>query len=702
MFNKVPFIEQMSQTECGLACIASISSFYNKHVSLSELRDIAGNSRDGNSLYDLYKLAQYLQFDTHCYQTDISSLKSFKKPILLHWQGAHFVVLEKIKREIYYIVDPSSGRIKMSKKEMEENFTGYIMTMVPDYNFEYRKEKSLWSSYIRILAKYPYNLIILFIFTLMLQSFVLITPMITQYIVDNINNQKSILKITFITLVIVFFYFIFNIIKNEFSISLLKKVDYNLSSNFFKKLLTLPYTFFSSRQSGDLLYRFSNLRAIRTVLSDNVMKLILDIILILVIYGYMLWKSIAMSLLLMVFIIIIYFFILILRPTIHEANRRELSQDTKLFSYQNEVTQGILDVKINGQEKETFNHWKKLYYTFIKSFIHKERIVGVMESTTSSFTFFLPVFILLFGVININDNKMTLGEVISFQTLSSYFVSTSTSIIYSIESFFQLKVYLRRIKDVTSEVSEKNLDNKGSFINISGNIVLEQVSFKYSKFSSSVLNNINMVIKKGEKIGIVGESGAGKSTLAKIIMGLYIPSSGNVKYDSVNLNDLNKPHLRNQIGVVTQEPFLFNDSISENIKFNNDSISTEQIIEACKIAQIHEDIMNMPMGYQTILSENGSNLSGGQKQRLSIARALVKKPPVIILDEATNSLDTIKEKAIEDYLFSINCTRIIIAHRLSSVINSDRIFLIDNGEIVGEGTHQQLKKDNEKYKKLFQ
>ena len=352
-----------------------------------------------------------------------------------------------------------------------------------------------------------------------------------------------------------------------------------------------------------------------------------------------------------------------------------------------------------GHEKHSIKYWNKLYFKFIQSFIHKERVVGTMESITSSFTFFIPVFILIFGIMSINNGNLTLGEVVSFQTLSSYFVSTSTSIVYSIEAFFQMKVYLRRVKDVTDEKPEKNLET-GKSITIDGEIKLENVSFKYSSFSPYILKNINMNVKKGQKVGIVGESGAGKTTLAKIIMGLYIPSDGTLQYNGIDLNQLNKPNLRNQIGVVTQNPYLFSDTIFENVKFNN-PVSESQIIEACKIAQIHDDIINMPMGYNTILSENGSNLSGGQKQRLSIARAIVKKPSVIVFDEATNSLDTVKEKIIEDYLYSLNCTRIIIAHRLSSIINSDNIFVLDNGMIIGEGKHDYLINNNNKYRTLF-
>lgn len=699
MLKKVPFIEQMNQTECGLACIAMISSFYKKDVPLSELREIAGNSRDGNTLYDLYKLAKYLQFDTKCFRTESNNLKLFKFPLLLHWEGSHFVVLESVKKDYFYIIDPDNGRKKLTQKDLDKFFTGYIMTLYPNSNFQKRKEQNLWGSYIKLLFNFRYSLFSLFLFTLLLQSFVLITPIITQHIIDGIGNYNNMIVIFSITLISMLFYFIFNIIKNEISIILLRKIDFTLSSDFFKKLVKLPYSFFSSRQSGDLLYRFSNLRAIRTVLSDNIMKFLLDMMLTLVIFGYMLYKSLAMSLILLGFICIIYSFILILRPWIHEANRQELNQDTKLFSYQNEITQGILDIKIAGHEKNSITHWSKLYFNFIKSFKHKERVVGIMESITSSFTFFIPIFILLFGVIAINKNSLTLGEVIAFQTLSSYFVSTSTSIIYSIEAFFQMKVYLRRVKDITDESTEQNLES-GKCITLDGEIKLENVSFKYSRFSEPILKNINMHIKKGKKIGIVGESGAGKSTLANIIMGLYTPSQGILKYNDIDLNNLNKSNLRNQIGVVTQDPFLFSDSIFENIKFNN-KVSQSQIVEACKIAQIHEDIMKMPMGYNTILSENGGNLSGGQKQRLSIARAIAKKPSIIIFDEATNSLDTIKEKAIEEYLSSIKCTRIIIAHRLSSIINSDRIFILDKGSVIGEGSHDFLIRNNSKYKELF-
>ena len=701
--KRTPFIEQMNQSECGIACVAMISAYYNKNVSLPALREYMINSRDGNSLYDINKALKSLSFEVQAFTSDIKSLSQLHLPAIIYWGDNHFVILDKIKNNKYYIVDPSEGRRKLNFNEFEEKYSGYVLQSTPSKDFSTKKEDKLWRPYIKIFLKEKKLIATLILFSLFLQSFVIVVPIVTQFMLDEVLIKNNIGYSNYFLIAIVFFvfnYFLFNLIQNEISLRLFKNLDFNLSHSYFKHLLKVDYSYFETRTTGDLLYRFSNLRHIRSMLSNQLIDLFLNIILLAIIITYMLIKSFYMSGIILILVSILYLFILILRPFVHEANRKELAKDTDLYSHQTETLSGILDIKISGSEGYIIQKWYSKYKKFVKAYIYKERVLGFLNSFTTAFTFFMPLLIIWVGIHQIANNMMSIGELMAFQSLAIYFISTSKNSLMSLDTFFQLKVYLRRIKDVMDTPVERN-NSQGDIIDIKGNIRLDKVNFSYSKISENILKDITFNINSGEKIAIVGASGSGKSTLAKILTGLYQPSEGEIYFENKELSSLNKTKLRKQIGSVPQEPYLFNESIKKNLTNNNSLISMEKIVEACKVVHIHDEIMDMPMGYETILSEMGQNLSGGQKQRLAIARAIISEPNILLLDEATNSLDSIKEREIEQYLSNLNITRIVIAHRLSTIRNSDKIIVIENGKVSGEGTHDYLLKTNEYYFNLY-
>ena len=701
--KRTPFIEQMNQSECGIACVAMISAYYNKNVSLPELREYMINSRDGNSLYDINKALKLLSFEVQAFTSDSKSLSQLHLPAIIYWGNNHFVILDKIKNNKYYIVDPSEGRRKLDINEFEEKYSGYVLQSKPNKDFSTRKEDKLWSPYIKIFLKEKKLIALLIFFSLFLQSFVIVVPVVTQFMLDEVLMKGQIDYSNYFLvaiMVFVFNYFLFNLFQNEISLRLFKNLDFNLSHSYFNHLLKVDYSYFETRTTGDLLYRFSNLRNIRSMLSNQLIDLFLNIILLSIIITYMLIKSLYMSGIILILVTILYVFILILRPFVHEANRNELAKDTDLYSHQTETLSGILDIKISGSEGYIIQKWYSRYQKFVKAYIRKERILGLLNSFTTAFTFFMPLLIIWIGIHQISNNMMSIGELMAFQSLAIYFINTSKNSIMSLDTFFQLKVYLRRIKDVMDTPVEKN-NSRGDIIDIKGNIRLEGVNFSYSKISENILKDITFNINAGEKIAIIGASGSGKSTLAKILTGLYQPSEGKIYFENKDLNSLNKTKLRKQIGSVPQEPYLFNESIKKNLTNNNSSISMEKVVEACRVVQIHDEIMNMPMGYETILSEMGQNLSGGQRQRLAIARAIIVEPNILLLDEATNSLDSIKERKIEQFLSNLNTTRIVIAHRLSTIRNSDKIIVIENGKVSGQGTHNYLLRTNEYYFNLY-
>lgn len=695
----------MSQTECGLACIAMISGYYKRHISLFEIRDRVGNGRDGNTLYDLYKVSQDLGFESKCYKLEFENLKLLNLPAILYWDSKHFVVLEKFSEKYCIILDPSHGRKKLSTEEFHEHFSGYVLSLTPGSSFVEQKEKSLWRPYLKTLFLRPKTLGIMLLLNIILQAFVLITPTFTQKIIDNmlINNKSDLLHIFLQGIIITFvLYFIFNLLRNEVSLRLFKYLDFEMSWEYFSHLLKIPYSFFQVRQSGDILYRFSNLRSIRQILSNQIIKSLLDFILLVVIFFYMLVKSFYLATYLIGFTALLYIFILMFRPLMHEVNRDELTKDTKLYSYQTESVLGILNIKISGAERNASRRWRGLYNDFANAFVKKERLFGFINSFSGALTYFIPLAVIWIGTPQVFKGELSIGELVAFQSISTFFISTSNSLIFQIETFYQLKVYLRRIRDVVDTPSEYDEDADYKKKDIEGNIVFDNVSFAYTKFSNRVVKNINLSIKAGEKVAIVGPSGSGKSTLANLLVGLHLPTEGEIYFDGTSLNKLDKSYIRNQMGIVNQNPFLFNQSIYENIKSQNDHLEEKDVIRAASIAQIHDEIMSIPMKYETVVAEQGQNFSGGQKQRIAIARALASSPKILVLDEATNALDSINEEKIDRFLTEMKCTRIVIAHRLSTIKNADKIIVLYDGEILAEGNHQELMKTSPYYHSMFE
>lgn len=702
--KRVPFIEQMSQTECGIACIAMVSAYYKKYIPIFELRDRIGNGRDGNTLYDLYKVSQNLGFNSKCYKIAYDQLERVTLPLILFWDTNHFIVLEKISKKGYVILDPAQGRQKMSPDQFSRHYSGYALSLVPGEDFVFQKEKSLWKPYLRMLGQKPKMIATMLLINIILQVFVLITPIFTQKIIDNmlLNNQTDLLSLFLQGILITFVsYFIFNLLRNEVSIRMFKFLDYEMSREYFSHLLKVPYSFFQVRQSGDLLYRFSNLRSIRQILSNQIMKSVLDFFLLLVIFVYMIYQSLYLAIFLIGFTIILYIFILAFRSLMHEINRDQLTKDTKLYSYQTESIMGMQDIKISGAEKTISSKWDNLYSDFAGAFVKKERIFGFITSFSGGLTYFMPLAVIWIGAPKVFDNSLTLGQLIAFQSIATFFISTANSLIFQIDTFYQLKVYLRRIRDVVDTPTEYDESLSYRKKELRGNIQLKNVSFSYTKHSETVIKNITLNINQGEKVAIIGASGSGKSTLANLLVGLHSPTEGEIYYDGISFKELDKPFIRNQMGIVNQEPFLFNQSIYENIKAHNDGLTENDVIHAASIAQIHDEIMSIPMKYETIVSEQGQNFSGGQKQRIAIARALAPKPKILVLDEATNALDSINEQKIDNILTNMNCTRIIIAHRLSTIQNADKIIVLQNGKVVAEGLHKDLIIDNHYYQSLF-
>jgi len=702
--KQVPFLEQMQQTECGLCCVGMILRYYNSHETLNDLREYMETGRDGLKLNQLKYLLTEINMESKVYQTPVEGLNEIKLPAIIFWNNDHFVVLEKIEKNKIVVVDPAFGRKRITTKELEEHFSGYVITAEPKENFvPQKKKKNMWMSYMKDLKHQKWLYAKIFVLSLCSYMMSLCIPIMVQYMTDEIalkNNGNLLIGAAIGLGVFVLLFSGLMFIRGRSRIKLQINLDKTIMGSTFFHLLRVPYKFFNVRSYGDLLFRLNSLRVVRDILSEHLIKGVIDFGALIFILGYMSTKSLLLTGIAVMVLFIMGVFIYFSRSYIVEANQYEIVENSKLQSIQVEALYSILGVKIAGLEKRMYDQWNMKYEDVLDRYRQKENIVNIYSTFMRFIQTLSPLLMLVIGIQQYFQGNVSLGEVFAFYALSNTLFGLSVSIYQTWNQFLVASSYLERVRDITEAKIEENPSNPAEK-KISGDIKLDNVSFAYTKNSNEVVKNVDMHIKQGQKVAIVGPSGSGKSTMSKIILGLYMPTDGTVKYDDIELDQFNKQELRRQMGVVPQDIHLFNKSIYENIRMNNENIDMDMVKKAAKIAQIADEIESMPMGYHTYAAEMGANLSGGQRQRIALARAIVNDPKLIILDEATSSLDSINEALVSKYFESIGCTRIVIAHRLSTVIDSDVIYVMDDGQIVEQGTHSELLGMKGKYYALY-
>ena len=342
----------------------------------------------------------------------------------------------------------------------------------------------------------------------------------------------------------------------------------------------------------------------------------------------------------------------------------------------------------------------KAFDKYYEKSLYTEKIKNYIQSINAFLQFISPAILLIIGIYLANKSVISIGSIVAIYSLGNTFFGLSSSVLNLWTSFINSSVIFDRLVDIM-KCDEESDEFDASETTLNGDIKLENVGFRYTKDSAQILDSINLTIKSGMKVAIVGKSGSGKSTLAKLLVGLYEPTNGNIYFDNVELKKWKKKVLRQQVGMVPQDITLFNNSIYDNIVMNRNNIGFEHVKKACELAQIRDEIEEMPMQYYTEISELGLNLSGGQRQRIALARAIVGKPKILLLDEATSSLDNINERKVSDEIKKMGATQIIIAHRLSTIMDADLIVVLEDGKIVEQGKHNDLIKNNGQYKELY-
>lgn len=702
--RKVPFIEQLQLTECGLCCICMILRFYKSYETLQELRTHLDLGRDGSTLKQLNSLMKQLNFTTKIYRSSVAGLSQIKLPAILFWNENHFVVLEKINKKFAYIIDPACGRVKIEISEFSDAYSGYALTGSPKEDFVPRKKKkSIWFYFLPIIFQKKLLFMKIGLFSLISYFLTIGMPIFIQNLIDNVMLKKDFnyFKNSFIFLgIFSLIYLIFNFMKNSNLIKLRVIIDKSITSTVVEHLLKVPYKFFDMRNKADLLFSVNSCYVIRETFATQMINGLIDCGAVIFIIYYMYHQSILLTGVATILFIINLIIVSITQPLMLEHSRYLITEQNKVQSIQVETLFSMLGIKMSATEKDIYDNWNKKYEHYLNKYENKEKISNYIQTLMSFVQMISPLIILCVGIYLSIMSLITVGQVIAFYSLSTTFFSLSYSVLNIWLSFINSTLYLERLGDiVTTEV--ENQSKELIKADIKGSIRLNNVSFSYSKNSKQIIRKVNLNIKTGEKVAIVGKSGAGKSTLAKLLVGLYTPTEGDIFFDDIHIDKLDKKYIRKQMGIVPQDVSLFNKDIYANIVMDREDISLEKVKKSCQIAQIADDIENMPMGYNTIISEMGMNLSGGQRQRIVLSRAILSEPKVLLFDEATSSLDYINEKQVSDYFTSMGCTRIIIAHRLSTIIDSDNIIVLDEGEIVEQGSHEELMKNNGVYSMLY-
>ncbi|OPZ22379.1 MAG: Lactococcin-G-processing and transport ATP-binding protein LagD [Firmicutes bacterium ADurb.BinA205] len=702
----VPMIKQVAQTECGLCCCLMILRYYKSKESVKSLQDDVDIGRDGLSFKRMKEILKSRGMDTAAYMVeDVTALEKFNGPFVAFWDNMHYVVVEKVKKGKYYIKNPADGPAVLTKEQFEEHFSKAVLAVEPseDYVPVKKSGPNIWMDVFSSLKNHKLLIVEIIVLLALIYAVSLLTPILIQKIIDKavtISGMSGLRPFIYAVLGFTASYAVVSILKSLRLVTLNILIGYHLEADTYKHLLKLPYKFFEQRTVGDLLFRLSSTTAVKELIATQLIAGAIDIGTLIITFAYMLHKSTTLSMLTLGFFVINVLLVVYIQPKVTKAVNDEVSEKTKMQSAQVETMYSIQSIKLSCMEDTVFANWKKLYDKAVNAFKRKIVISSAQSVVNSIITIFAPIFILLCGIGFFFKGVLSLGEVVAFESISVSFLGYISQIIGTYMQFVTTDEYLQRISDIWYTEEEDNhaaTDNKIEH----GSVTIRNLSFAYNKSSAKVLKNINIDIPAGSRVAFVGASGSGKSTMSKLITGLYNVEEGEILYDGIPLKDYDRKNICSQIGIVPQDAMLFNKSILENIAMNDESIDLEKVKECCKYACIDEEIESMPMGYNTIVSEMGMNLSGGQRQRILLARALARMPKILILDEATSSLDNTNERKISDYLREQGCTQIVIAHRLSTIIDADKIYVFANGQVSECGSHEELLEHRGIYYSLY-
>lgn len=697
---KVPMTIQMEATECGAASLCMVLAYYDKWIPLDQMRLMCGVSRNGSNAKNILIAARKLGLVAQGYRFEPEELKQNGHfPCIVFWEFNHFIVVNGFKNGKVYVNDPARGRITMPMDRFDEGFTGVVLMFEPSEDFEPSGSPFKISSFIQERLEGTGQAIAFSVITSVIIAISgIILSGYSRIFLDKIltgNNPRwfipfiASLSVISIVLIVVSFISAINSLRIEGKFSSIGATTYMW------KVLHLPMEFFAQRMAGDIQQRKNTNEGIASRLINVISPLALQC-------GMMIFYLIVMIrysyILSAIGIVTVIINLTVSRIITHKRVdlAKVLAMDNARL-YQSTVSgiSMIETIKGSGAENSFFERWSGIQAAANKqnvNYIELEHVMGTIPAIISAIN---NSVIMVLGIWLTINGLFTEGMLVAFQGFVSSFMTPARTLISAGQTFQEMETDINLMNDVLLYPDDPvsyslNEDVGHSYDKLSGDIIIKDMTFGYSRLDEPLIKNLNLTIDKGSSVAIVGASGCGKSTLSKLLSGLYLPWSGQILFDGQNIQEIDRSVFTGSLAVVDQNIVLFEDTIASNIKMWDSSIEDFEMILAARDAQIHDDIMKRLGGYKYRICEGGKDLSGGEKQRIEIARVLAQDPTIIIMDEATSALDAKTEKEVVKAIKNRGITCIVIAHRLSTVRDCDKIVVLDNGRIIEQGTHDQL------------
>jgi ABC-type bacteriocin/lantibiotic exporter with double-glycine peptidase domain len=703
--ESIPFYQQTTSADCGAACMTMVLASFGKEVPMGEVREVMGVARDGADASQILAAADWYGLRTRAVRvTEIENLDCLPSRSILHWQFHHFVVLDRTTAEGAWVVDPGFGPRLVTWSELRTAFTGIAITLEPAAGFtSEERRRSGAGRYFRQLLRESSTLGRVLGTSVVLQALALALPLLTGMVVDRVVPRGDVGLLWMLALglaSVVAFHFLSTLARARLLVRLRVQLDSRMTLDFLDHLVDLPYSFFQQRSTGDLMERLNSNATVREILTSGALSGALDGVLVSLYLIIVMVVHPILGLIVLALGALRVILFLALRRRHQELTSRSLQVEAASRSYQVEMLAGIETLKSLGAERRAVEHWSNLFADQLNVALQRGRLNAIFDSVLGALTTASPFVILVYGALEVVRGDLSLGTMLAVSALATGFFAPLSTLVSTALQMQMLGSYFERIDDVLDTPPEQPRGAAVARPRLAGRITLDGVSFRYNPAAPLVVNDVSLDIGAGSFVALVGPSGAGKSTLAHLLLGLYRPTTGRILYDGLDLAELDLRAVRSQLGIVNQQPYLFGGSIASNLSLADPSLSRNRLIEAARLAQIHDDIMDMPLGYDTVLADGGFSVSGGQYQRLALARALVHRPAILLLDEATSSLDTANERLIQEHLAGLRCTRIVIAHRLSTVRAADLILVMDQGAVVERGSHDELMRRQGRYEEL--
>ncbi|ACC72965.1 peptidase domain-containing ABC transporter [Paraburkholderia phymatum] len=712
VIRRFGLVEQAEEMDCGAACLAMICKHYGIPMTLGKLRELANVTTQGATLDSLARAGESLGFSARGVQCTFDSLRGFDLPFIVHWEGYHYIIVYGVSKDHVWLADPALGFRKLSLEDFERGWSGTCLLFTPGPNLvQLSASRSPWLRFIGYLTPYKKILLHLFLATFVIQVLGVIPPLIIQNILDGVivHQNISLLHLLILGLIISnVFSQLMSMIRAYLSNFMVRNMDFAMMSQFFRHTMSLPFSFFAKRKTGDIFARFQENQTIRAFLTESTVTTALNLLMVFIYFAIMFFYNAKMTFVLIAFVIPIMALTLIATPRIKNYARETFAAATDSKSFLMEALSGVETVKGMGIERPVRLRWEKKYAKALEVQYRAHAfniLIGFISQLLNAAT---TIAILWVGANLVLAREMTIGQLIAFNAFMGSVLSPLMGLVGLWSMLNDAGVAMERLGDVLDiepEQKPEDLPSRVMLPDLQGEIGLNGVYFRYGDTDSAyVLENISFDIKPGELIAIVGRSGSGKTTLAKLLVGFYTPSEGKMTVDGYDMNVIDKAFYRAQIGYVMQTNLLFSGTIAENIASGDDTPDRRRIEEVAKMADAHAFIAKLPLGYEQIVGERGIGLSGGQIQRLCIARALYHDPRLLVFDEATSALDTQSESNILSNMHDIlkGRTAVIIAHRLSTIMRADKILVLYEGAIVEQGRHEELVNRKGMYYQLVQ